>query len=96
MALGDTVSIIAAPVTATIVNAQVVDALATDTYAELGAVPTATASLADKVGWLFMLARNKRTQTNTTVSLRNDADSGNIGTAATSDDGTTATWDEWA
>jgi hypothetical protein len=73
------------------VNAQVVDALATDTYAEPGTVPAATSSLAAKIGWLFTLSRNKRTQTATTATLRNDGDGGNIGQATVSDDGTTFT-----
>jgi|DEB0MinimDraft_4_1074332.scaffolds.fasta_scaffold00439_3 Rieske Fe-S protein len=82
--------------TAAQVNAEVVDALDTDTYAELGAVPAATASLADKIAWLFMLARNKVTQTATTVVVRNDADSGNVATSTVSDDGTTATRGEFS
>lgn len=77
------------------INAEVVDTLATDTYAELGSVPAATSSLKDKINWLFALARNKLTQTTTTQTLRDDGDSGNIGTAAVSDDGTTATRGEW-
>lgn len=77
------------------VNTQVVDTLATDTYAELGAVPAATSTLADKINFLFALARNKQTVTATTHTLRNDADSGNIATSAVSDDGTTFTHAEW-
>lgn len=77
------------------INAEVVDTLATDTYAEPGSVPAATSSLKDKINWLFALARNKLTQTTTTQTLRDDGDSGNIGTAAVSDDGTTATRGEW-
>ena len=78
------------------VNAEVVDALDTDTYAELGAVPAATASLSDKITWLAMLARNKITQTATTQTLRNDADSVSVSTATVSDDGTTFTKGEWS
>lgn len=78
------------------VNAEVVDALATDTYAEPAAVPAATASLKDKINFLAALARNKVTQTATTQTLRNDADSGNIGQAAVSDDTVTFTRSEWA
>lgn len=77
------------------VNTEVVDALVTDTYAETASVIAATASLKDKIGWLFTLARNKITQTSSTQTLRNDADAADIGTAAVSDDGTTATRDEW-
>ena len=78
------------------VNAEVVDALATDTYAEVAGVPAATSSLKDKINWLFALSRNKITQTANTQTLRNDADGANIATAAVSDDATTATRDEWA
>lgn len=83
-------------VTTSQVNAEVVDALATDTYAEPGSVPAATATLAAKIGWLFALARNKLTQTATTQTLRNDADSGNIATSTHSDDLTTHTRGEWS
>jgi len=79
-----------------LINAQVVDALVTDTHAELAAVPAATSSIKDMLKWVFMLARNKKTQTATTSTLRNDADSGNIGTSTVSDDGTTFTSGEWA
>lgn len=77
------------------VNAEVVDALVTDTYAEPSAVPAATASLKDKLGWLMALARNRRTVTSTTHTLRNDANSGNIATAPVSDDGATFVQGEW-
>ena len=78
------------------VNAQVVDVLATDTFAEPGAVPAATSSLKDKIGWLFMLARNKRTTTATTDAVRNDADSSNVATSTLSDDGSTFTRGEYS
>lgn len=77
------------------VNAEVVDALVTDTYGEPAAVPAATASLKDKINWLFVLARNKITQTATTQAVRNDADAANIATAAVSDDLTTFTRGEF-
>ena len=82
--------------TAAQVNAEVVDALSTDTYAEPGSVPAATASLAAKVGWLYMLARNKRLTTASADTVRNDADSGNVAAATLSDDGTTFTRGEYA
>jgi hypothetical protein len=78
------------------VNAQVLDVLATDTFAEPGAVPAATASLKDKIGWLFMLARNKRLTTATADKVRNDADSSDVGTAVLSDDGSTFTRGEFS
>lgn len=77
------------------VNAEVVDALSTDTHAEPSSVPAATSSLKDKIGWMFTLMRNKRTQTSTTETLRNDADGSNIGTSTKGDDGTTLTRGEW-
>lgn len=77
--------------TAAQVRTEVQAGLATDTYAEPGSVPAATATLAAKIGWLFTLARNKRTTTSTTDTLRNDGDSGTIATSTISDDGTTFT-----
>lgn len=47
------------------------------------------------LGWLGALGRNKMTQTSTTATLRNDADSANIATSTVSDDGTTYTSGEW-
>jgi hypothetical protein len=78
------------------VNAEVVDALATDTYAEESAVPSATSSLKAKINWLFALARNKITQTSTTQKLRNDADGADIGASTHADDGTTHTRGKWS
>ena len=71
------------------VNAEVLDVLATDTFAEAAGVPAATSSLKDKLNWVFMLHRNKITQTATTQTVRNDADSASVATSAVSDDGTT-------
>lgn len=73
------------------VNAQVVDALSVDTYAELTAPPAATSSLKDKITWLFMYARNKVTQTASQRKLYRDDGSTVAGTSGTSDDGTTFT-----
>lgn len=78
------------------VNAEVLDVLTTDTFAEVSAVPAATSTLKDKINWLFALARNKITQTATTQTLRNDADSGNVATSAQSDDATTYVRSEWS
>lgn len=78
------------------VNAEVVDALDTDTYAELSAVPAATSTIRKMLQWLFMLGRNKVLQTATVQTLRNDADSADIATANVSDDGTTFTRNEFA
>jgi hypothetical protein len=78
------------------VNTEVLDVMTVDTFAEAAAVPAATSTLKDKINWLFALARNKLTQTTTTQTLRNDADSGNVATSTVSDDGTTATRGEWS
>lgn len=93
--LDSVITAIAALPDAAAVNAQMVDALATDTYAEPGSVPAATASLAAKIGFIAALARNKITQTATTQTLRNDADGANIATRTVSDDATTYTQSEW-
>lgn len=78
------------------VNAEVVDALSVDTYAEPGSVPAATSSLKDKINWLFILARNKRLTTGSADKVRNDADSADVATATLSDDGTTFTRGEYS
>lgn len=79
------------------VNAEVVDALATDTYAEPGqGTPAATASLSAKIGYLYKAFRNKKTQTATTWSLYND-DAATVDQKSTiSDDTVTATKGEIA
>lgn len=58
-------------------------------------VPAAAPTLFDAIAWLFTLGRNKITQTATTQLLRNDADSGTIGTSTVSDDATTAIRGKW-
>lgn len=74
------------------INAQVVDALATDTYAEPGqGAPPATASLKDKIGYLYKAWRNKVTQTSTTLSVYDDAGAVVDQKATVSDDGSTFT-----
>jgi hypothetical protein len=73
------------------VNAQVLDVLSVDTFAELTAPPAATSSLKDKITWLFMYARNKVTQTALARTLYRDDTTTVAGTSATSDNGTTFT-----
>lgn len=63
---------------------------------EPGGAPSWPTDVEKALGWLVALARNKVTQTSTTTTLRNDADSGDISTSAVSDDGTTYTRAEWA
>ncbi len=77
------------------INAEVVDALDTDTYAEPGSIPGATVSLVDKIGFMFTMTRNEILQTSSLQTLRNDANDGNIATAVVSDDGTTFTREKW-
>lgn len=88
----DTVDDIAAlnDLSAAQVNAELLDVLVTDTFAEV-TTPSATASIKDMLHYVFSRARNKTTQTATTLTVRNDADSGNLGTSTVSDDGTTFT-----
>lgn len=82
-------------ITASALNADAVDEIWDEAMTELSAVPAVTASLRDALRWIFLQSRNKITQTSTTQALRNDADSGNVATAAISDDGTTFTRAEW-
>lgn len=78
------------------VNAEVLDVLTVDTFAEVSGVPAATSTLKDKINWLFALARNKLTSTSTTISLKNDAGSGDVATAAHAESAGTYTRDEWS
>lgn len=78
------------------VNAELVDVLATDTYPESSGVPAATSSLKDAIVWLRTYFRNKMIQTDTTQTLRNDADSADIATATHTKDATTHTRGEWS
>lgn len=56
------------------VNAEVVDALNVDTYAEPGqGVPSATTTLANKLSYLFKWTRNKQENDGTTTTLYNAA-----------------------
>jgi hypothetical protein len=72
------------------VNAEVVDALNTDTYAEPAqGAPAATASLAAKIGFLYKAWRNRKTQTASLLSIYNDNTSTVDHKAVVSDNGTT-------
>jgi len=83
------------PLSAAQVNAEVVDVIRTDVVGELASVPAASSSLMDKINWLFMMMRNKNTQTSTLKSIRNDGDTASVATAVVSSDGTTTTRDEY-
>ena len=65
------------------------------TMAEATGAPAVTASVLAALQWVFLLSRNKITQTATTQTVRNDADSANISTSTVSDDGTTFTRNEF-
>jgi cell division protein ZapA (FtsZ GTPase activity inhibitor) len=74
------------------VNAEVVDALATDTYAEPGqGAPAATTTIAAKINYLYKLMRNKKEQTATAFKLYDDAGTTVDQKSTVSDDTVTAT-----
>lgn len=76
----------------TSVNAEVLDVLNTDTFAEPGQeAPGATVSLVKKIGYLYKAFRNKITQTSTTLSIFADDASTVDQKATVSDDATTYT-----
>ena len=78
------------------INAEVVDALATDTYAEPGqGAPGATISLAAKINFLYKLLRNKVTNDGTDIKVYNDAGAVVDQKAAVSESGGTVTRDEF-
>lgn len=60
------------------------------------AVPAANASPLAKLGWLFMLGRNRQTQTASQQKVRNDANNADVGTSGLSDDGTTFVRGVWS
>lgn len=73
------------------VNAEVVDALNVDTYAEPGqGTPAATASLVTKIGYLYKNWRNRKTQTSSEWALYGDDAVTKDQEAVVADDGTTA------
>lgn len=83
-------------VTTAQVNAEVVDALATDTYVEPGqGAPAATATLAAKIGYLYKFLRNKITQTATEAKVYADDATTVDHKATVGDDGTTYTRGEF-
>ena len=78
------------------VNTQVDVALGTTTYAELSSIPGATSTLADKINWLFEIARNKMTNDGSNQKLFKDDGSTTLGTAPPTDSGGTSTRGEYA
>lgn len=77
------------------VNAEVVDAIATDTISELGGVPSATPTLQAAIMFLYMALRNRRDTTASDDEVHNDAGSV-IATASLTDNGTVFTKGEYA
>ena len=69
--------------------ATAVDEIWDEAMTELSAVPAVTASLRDALRWLFVLSRNKITQTATQQLVRNNDDNTTIATSTLSDDSTT-------
>lgn len=81
--------------TAAQVNAEVLDVLNTDTFAEPAqGAPAATTTLVDKIGYLYKTLRNKKTATATTISIFNDDTTTVDHKRTISDDGTTYTEEE--
>lgn len=76
--------------------AAIADAVLDEAIPEPSGVFTWSGSLRSIIGWLGALGRNRMTQTASTSTLRNDANSGDIATSGVSDDGTTFTRDEWS
>lgn len=74
------------------VNAEVLDVLNTDTFAEPGqGAPAASATLAQKINYLYKAFRNKFTQTSTAFKLYADDGTTVDQKSTVSDDGTTFT-----
>ena len=72
------------------VNAEVVDALTTDTIPDLSSIPSATPTVKQALMLLYMALRNEGSETVTVRTLKNNAGD-SIGTATTSDSGTVFT-----
>lgn len=75
---------------------EISDAVWAKAMTELAAVPGVTGTVLQALEWLFLLARNKRTTTSSTETLKKDDTTTNLATATVSDDGTTFTREEWA
>ena len=75
---------------------EIADVVLDRSITEPSAVWTWPASLRSVIAWLGALSRNKVTQTATTQTVRNDADSATIATSTHADDGTTHTRGEFS
>lgn len=82
--------------TAATINAQVLDVLNVDTFAEPGQeAPAATNTLAKKIGYTYKFLRNKITTTSALTSIYDDTGAVVDQKATVSDDGTTFTRGEF-
>jgi hypothetical protein len=78
------------------VNAEVLDVLNVDTFAEPGdEVPTSTTTLQDKISYLYKFMRNKIETTATKINVYDDAGANVDQTSTISDDTTTFTRGEF-
>jgi hypothetical protein len=78
------------------INAEVVDVLNVDTYAEPAqGAPPATASIVQKIGYWYKAWRNKTETTSTEISIYNDAGTTVDHKSTISDNGTTTTKGEF-
>jgi hypothetical protein len=78
------------------VNAEVVDCLAVDTYAEATAPPAATSTLAARLVWMGMIARNKGANSATEGTLYADNGTTPIATRTLAKAGGVVTAGKWA
>jgi len=76
-------------------KALMVEALATDTYAQLAGALSATPTLAEILTWLGMLARNVIIQTDILSTLRNAGDTADVATSDITINSTSVTRGEW-
>ncbi len=75
------------------INAEVDTALGTSTYAEVSGAPAATATLADKIGYIYAALRNKITVTGASKTFYTDGGA-SLWSKVLSDDGSTYTEDK--
>ena len=71
----------------------------TSSRAELAAIPSPTADIGTKLDFLYMISLNPLIQgsgSTSTLTLRNNADTGSIGTRTVTDDGSTLKSAKWA
>jgi len=84
-------------ISATVITMESFDALynTTDIWSvvmsDISSIPAITASVKDAINWLFVLGRNKRTQTATTETVFKDDGTTTAATSTKSDDGSVFT-----